>query len=128
MVAVQLARQLGAEVFGTASPSKWPALRALGLDEAHLSSSRTLEFEQRVLAATGGEGVDVVLSALTREYTDASLRCLRRGGRFIEIGKADVRDPAAIESEHGAFYRAFELMEAGPERLQSILLELSAAL
>ena len=33
MAAVQLARHLGAEVFGTASPAKWDALRALGLDD-----------------------------------------------------------------------------------------------
>ena len=44
MAAVQLARYLGAEVFGTASPGKWGVLRALGLDEAHIASSRTLEF------------------------------------------------------------------------------------
>ena len=33
MAAVQLARHLGAEVFGTASPGKWDALRGLGLDD-----------------------------------------------------------------------------------------------
>src|SRR4029077_19260775 len=64
MAAVQLAQHLGAEVFATASPSKWPTLRAMGLDDAHIASSRTLEFEARFLAATGGEGVDVVLDSL----------------------------------------------------------------
>ena len=41
MAAIQLARALGAEVFGTASESKWPVLRAQGLDDAHIASSRT---------------------------------------------------------------------------------------
>ncbi|MGW3078446.1 type I polyketide synthase, partial [Kitasatospora sp. NPDC001132] len=67
MAAVQLARHLGAEVFGTASPGKWEALRASGLDDAHIASSRTLEFEGAFLAATGGAGVDVVLDALAGE-------------------------------------------------------------
>ncbi|MGW9433620.1 polyketide synthase dehydratase domain-containing protein, partial [Streptomyces decoyicus] len=40
MAAVQLARHLGAEVFGTASPGKWETLRGSGLDEAHIASSR----------------------------------------------------------------------------------------
>ena len=42
MAAVQLARYLGAEVFATASPSKWETLRSMGFDEAHIASSRTL--------------------------------------------------------------------------------------
>ncbi|WP_159056425.1 alcohol dehydrogenase catalytic domain-containing protein, partial [Streptomyces sp. DSM 15324] len=45
MAAVQLARHLGAEVFGTASAGKWGTLRGLGLDEAHIASSRDLAFE-----------------------------------------------------------------------------------
>ncbi|MGY5138634.1 polyketide synthase dehydratase domain-containing protein, partial [Streptomyces nigrescens] len=74
MAAVQLARHLGAEVFGTASPGKWETLRSSGLDEAHLASSRDLDFERSFLATTAGRGVDVVLDSLAREFVDASLR------------------------------------------------------
>ncbi len=88
----QLARHLGAEVFATASPAKWDVLRDLGLDDDHIASSRDLEFRDRFLAATGGDGVDVVLNALAGEFVDASLDLLPRGGRFIEMGKADIRD------------------------------------
>ncbi|MFF7459788.1 polyketide synthase dehydratase domain-containing protein, partial [Kitasatospora sp. NPDC008115] len=35
--AVQLARHLGAEVYGTASPGKWPTLREYGLDDGHIA-------------------------------------------------------------------------------------------
>ncbi|CAM5711129.1 hypothetical protein BOQ63_014910 [Streptomyces viridifaciens] len=44
MAAVQLARHLGAEVYATASPAKWPALRELGVDDDHLASSRESGF------------------------------------------------------------------------------------
>ncbi|MEK8168979.1 zinc-binding dehydrogenase [Streptomyces sp. M19] len=74
MAAVQLARHLGAEVHGTASEGKW---HATGLDADHLSSSRSVDFAERVLAATDGRGVDVVLNSLTGEFIDASLRLLR---------------------------------------------------
>ncbi|HWO18950.1 MAG TPA: SDR family NAD(P)-dependent oxidoreductase [Kofleriaceae bacterium] len=127
MAATQLARHLGAEVFATASPGKWATLRALGFDAEHLASSRTLEFESHFLGATGGRGVDVVLDSLAREFVDASLRLLPRGGRFVEMGKTDIRDPRRVAQDHpGVAYRAFDLAEAGPERLQQMLVELMA--
>ncbi|MCX5409992.1 SDR family NAD(P)-dependent oxidoreductase (plasmid) [Streptomyces sp. NBC_00335] len=125
MAAVQLARHFGAEVFGTASPGKWDALRAGGLDEAHLGNSRTLEFKERFLAATDGRGVDVVLDALAHEFVDASLELLPRGGRFLEMGKTDIREPQEVAAAHpGVAYQAFDLVEAGPDRVQEILSEL----
>nr|BFD95739.1 hypothetical protein KitaXyl93_70990 [Kitasatospora sp. Xyl93] len=112
MAAVQLARRLGAEVFATAGPGKWEALRALGLDEDHIASSRTLEFEQKF------PPVDVVLDSLSGEFVDASLRLLAPGGRFVEMGKTDIRDAA---DHPDIVYRAFDIADAGPERLGEIL-------
>ncbi len=127
MAAVQLARHLGAEVFATASPGKWDTLREMGFDEAHIASSRTAEFEQRFLRETGGEGVDVVLDCLAGELVEASLRLLPRGGRFVEMGKTDLRDAERVAAEHpGVVYRAFDVVEAGPERIAGMLAELLA--
>nr|QBF51759.1 type I polyketide synthase [Streptomyces caniferus] len=127
MAAVQLAWHLGAEVFGTASPGKWGTLRASGLDEAHIASSRELDFERSFLETTGGRGVDVVLDSLAREFVDASLRLLPRGGRFLEMGKTDVRDPREVAADHeGVRYRAFDLFDAGPERIGEMLTALVA--
>jgi len=121
--AVRLARHLGAEVFATASPAKWDALRAAGLDDDHIASSRTLDFEQRFLETTGGRGVDVVLNCLAGEFVDASLRLLPRGGHFLEMGKTDRRDPARLQ---GVAYRAYDVREFGPDRTQEALLALLA--
>ncbi|WUU35760.1 SDR family NAD(P)-dependent oxidoreductase [Streptomyces sp. NBC_00659] len=124
MAATQIARHLGAEVYGTASPGKWQVLRELGFDEAHLASSRDTEFEAAFTARTGGEGVDVVLNSLAGEFIDASLRLLPRGGRFVEMGKTDVRDAARVaEAYEGVAYRAYDLVEAGPERIREMLHE-----
>ena len=124
MAAVQLARHFGAEVFGTASPSKWDALRALGFDDAHLASSRTLDFEEHFLHSTKRRGMDVVLDSLAREFVDASLRLLPRGGRFVEMGKTDIRNPLTVAAVHpGIAYQAFDLIEAGPDRIQQMLAE-----
>ena len=39
---------------------------------------------------TNGRGVQVVLNSLAEEKLQASLRCLARHGRFLEIGKYDL--------------------------------------
>ncbi|MDG4809397.1 type I polyketide synthase [Micromonospora sp. WMMD1120] len=125
MAAVQLARHAGVEVFATASAPKWDAVRGLGVPDDRIASSRDLGFREVFLAATGGAGVDVVLDALAGEFVDASLDLLPRGGRFVEMGKADIRDPQVVAESHpGVRYRSFDLLEAGPERIQEMLSEI----
>jgi polyketide synthase 12 len=125
MAAIQLAKHLGAEVFSTASPPKWPTLRALGLDEEHIASSRTLDFKEHFLAGAASQGVDVVLDSLAGEFVDASLDLLANGGRFIEMGKTDIRDPEELAvARPRVSYRAFDLIEAGPGRVAEMFGEL----
>ncbi|WP_185058034.1 type I polyketide synthase [Streptomyces rapamycinicus] len=123
--AVQLAKEWGLEVFATASPAKQHALRAMGVADTHIASTRDLTFCERFLAVTGGEGMDVVVNALAGEFTDASLRLLPRGGRFVEMGKTDIRNPEQVAESHpGVVYRAFDLMDAGVPRVAEMLSEL----
>ncbi|GAA1934699.1 hypothetical protein GCM10009738_03230 [Kitasatospora viridis] len=125
--AVQLAKEWGLEVFATASPAKQHALLAMGVDESHIASTRDLDFCERFLAVTGGEGMDVVVNALAGEFTDASLQLLPRGGRFVEMGKTDIRDAGEIAQAYpGVVYRAFDLMDAGVPRVGEMLVELGA--
>ncbi|MDF5759430.1 zinc-binding dehydrogenase, partial [Spongiactinospora sp. TRM90649] len=115
MAAVQIARHLGADVHATASRPKWDVVRDLGVE--HVASSRDLEFE-RVFA---GRGMHVVLNSLAGEFIDASVRLLAPEGRFIEMGKADLRQDLGRPDIR---YRSFDLSEAGPDRLQEMLLVL----
>ena len=127
MAAIQLAQHLGAEVFATASPAKWDVLREVGIDDDHIASSRDLDFKDKFLALTGGEGVDVVLNSLAGEFVDTSLALLPRGGRFIEMGKTDIREAEQIAAAHaGVSYRAFDLPEAGHDRTGAMLSEILA--
>ncbi|MBB5857237.1 type I polyketide synthase [Amycolatopsis umgeniensis] len=124
MAAIQIARHLGAEVYSTASPAKQHVLREAGLDEGHIANSRTLDFEQHFLNTSEGRGVDVVLDALTGDFVDASLRLLPRGGRFLEMGKAGLRDPEEVAARHpGVEYRPYDLIEAGPEQFSRMWAE-----
>ncbi|RDG38097.1 type I polyketide synthase, partial [Streptomyces corynorhini] len=122
MAATQLARHLGAEVYATASPGKHHVLRAAGLDTDHIASSRDLAFEDTFRTSTGGRGVDLVLDSLAGEFVDASLRLLSGGGHFLEMGKTDIRDAGEVAARHpGVLYRAFDLIEAGPDRIGEML-------
>ncbi len=127
--AVQLARHLGAEVFATAHPSKWDALAALGVDPARIGSSRDLGFAGSFDLQTD-RPMDVVLNSLTGEFVDASLTLLAPGGRFVEVGKTDIRDPAEVAAAHpGVTYRNFDLLDmtgsgSGPERIGAMLTEI----
>ncbi|MFT2020316.1 SDR family NAD(P)-dependent oxidoreductase, partial [Streptomyces sp. 796.1] len=126
MAATQLAHHWGGTVFATASPAKWEAVRALGVPATHLASSRDLDFARHVDDATGGRGVDVVLNSLTGEFVDASLGLLAPDGRFVEMGKTDLRDPARVAADQpGVRYQAFDLVDAaGPDRIHQLLNEL----
>ncbi|MFF4402836.1 SDR family NAD(P)-dependent oxidoreductase, partial [Streptomyces sp. NPDC001480] len=128
IAAVQLARHWGLDLYGTASEGKWHQLRAMGLPEERIASSRTLDFEEKFRSVSDGRGVDVVLNCLANEFVDASLRLLPDGGRFIEMGKTDIRDAEATASAHprDIWYRAFDLGEAGPDRIKEMLEEISA--
>jgi NAD(P)-dependent dehydrogenase (short-subunit alcohol dehydrogenase family)/acyl carrier protein len=122
MAAGQLARLWGVHAYGTASPPKWAPLRELGYDDAHLASSRTTGFEERFRDAV----IHVVLNSLAYEYVDASLRLLGPGGRFLEMGKTDVRDATELADRYpGTTYRAFDMVEAGPDRISEMLADLS---
>nr|WP_255360281.1 type I polyketide synthase [Nocardia sp. BMG51109] len=127
MAATQIAQHLGATVFGTAGPAKWSYLRDNGLPDDHVASSRTTEFKDAFLALTGGHGVDVILNSLAYELVDASFDTLAPGGRFIEIGKTDIRDPGQLGERYpGILYRTFDLFEVDLDRIQQMLAELSA--
>ncbi|BBB02259.1 putative modular polyketide synthase [Actinacidiphila reveromycinica] len=125
LAAVHLARLLGARVYGTAGPGKWQTLRDIGLDDDAIASSRTLEFEERFRSATGGRGVDVVLDSLAGEFVDASLRVTARGGRFVEMGKTDLRDPGRVRAAHGVEYEAIDLLRLDPARIGAMTAELT---
>ena len=129
MAALQLARRAGAEVFGTAgSPAKRTLARELGAH--HLADSRSLSFAADVMRDSNGQGVDIVLNSLAGDFIPESLRMLRSGGHFIEIGKTGIWDKAKVAEEFpGVHYHPLYLGEvaaARPEFVRDMLRDLLA--
>ena len=90
LVALEQLRRCGARVHATAgSAAKHATLRRLGV--AALASSReAAAFARGGSAQLRGGRVTAVLSALSRDFTPASLGLLGEAGAFLEIGKLGV--------------------------------------
>jgi NADPH:quinone reductase-like Zn-dependent oxidoreductase len=84
LAAIQLCKIAGAEIYGTASESKFEFLRQRGV--AHLVDYRTQDFEEEVRLLTRGEGVDIVLDAVGGGSFKKSYRLLRPAGRLVVFG------------------------------------------
>ncbi|HET9172179.1 MAG TPA: SDR family NAD(P)-dependent oxidoreductase [Actinospica sp.] len=114
MAAVALARHLGATVYASSHPDKWPVLeQRFGLRRDRLANSRDPESWNRLPA------VDVVLNSLTGTAIDASLARLKPGGRFIELGKTDRRTAETLPGH--VRYEILDLGVPDPERTRSAL-------
>lgn len=87
--ATQIAKRIGAEVFGTASASKHDAIREQGVD--HAIDYRSQNFVEEVRRITGGEGIDVAFDALGPSSFRKDYRLLRQGGRLIMYGASEVQ-------------------------------------
>ena len=81
---IQIAKALGARIAVTASAGKHAVCHELGADVVIDYSAE--DFADRVLEATGGVGVDVVLDVIGGEYLPQNVRSVRTGGRIIQVG------------------------------------------
>ena len=90
IAATQLAKQLGAEVYGTASPGKHDAIRSNGVD--HPIDYRTHDVVDEVRRVSGeSEPIDLVLDGLGGRSFRQSFSLLRRGGRLVCLGASEIQ-------------------------------------
>lgn len=83
--AIQVARETGAEVFITAGQEqKLEKGRQLGASLA--LNYKKVDFAERILGETAGEGVDLVLDPVGADNLERNLQVLRVTGRLVLIG------------------------------------------
>jgi acyl transferase domain-containing protein/acyl carrier protein/Zn-dependent alcohol dehydrogenase len=128
LAALQIARRAGAIVLATAgTEDKRALLLRLGVERA--MSSRTLDFADEILAATGGAGVDVVLNSISGPAIAKSFSVLKKGGCFLEMGKREIWDARrAKETRPDVRYVPFDLGDLSRDKLRAMLLELMGEL
>jgi len=83
---VQIAKQRGARVLGTASTKHLDIARDAGADV--VIDYTTSDFEQEVMRATDGRGVDVVYDSVGKTTFDKSLAVLARRGMLVLFGQS----------------------------------------
>jgi len=103
---VQMAKMLGARVFGTVSTqAKAEVARSQGADEVILYTEQ--DFEAEVKRLTAGRGVDVVYDSVGKTTFDKSLNCLRPRGLMALFGQSSGPvppfDPAILNARGSLF-------------------------
>jgi NADPH2:quinone reductase len=103
---VQMAKMLGARVFGTVSTqAKAEIARSHGADEVIIYTRQ--DFEAEVKRLTGGHGVDVVYDSVGKTTFDKSLNCLRPRGLMALFGQSSGSVPpfdAGILNAKGSLF------------------------
>ena len=95
--AIQIARQMGARVFVTASKEKHNICRNLGA--IYSIDYKSENFSERIAEQTGGVGVDVVIDFIAGPYFQQNLDSISRDGRLVllatlgggKVTEADIR-------------------------------------
>ena len=91
---VQLARALGARVFGTASGAGAADL-VLGLGAEAVIDFRAEDVAARVLELTDGKGVDLVHELVLSENLPTDVKLVAKGGRIVGTGQGPGPDAVA---------------------------------
>lgn len=96
LIALQLAKKYGAEIYATAgSEAKLDFLRELGV--RHCVNYRSTDFEIKINELTQGKGVNVIINTLSGEVIQKNMRCLANGGRYIELAMTALKSAKAID-------------------------------
>jgi len=124
LLIVQMAKMLGARVYGTTSTeAKAKLAKDAGADEVILYTKQ--DFEAEVMRLTDGRGVDVVYDSVGAATFMQSLNSLRPRGMMVSFGNASGPVPAIeplLLSQKGSLFLTRPSLanySATPEELQS---------
>ena len=84
---LELGREMGLKMYGTASESKHALLHKFG---ATPIDYRNEDFVTRIQQETGGRGVDAVFDTIGGKNWSRSYRCVARGGILVAFGALQV--------------------------------------
>jgi len=113
IAATQIAKRVGAEIYGTASPAKHERIRELGVE--HPLDYTRAGWEQ------GLPRFDVILDAVGGKSFRRSYSMLRNGGRLIAFGASAVvsgqkRNPLAVVKALGSMPRFSTMRQASESK------------
>jgi NADPH2:quinone reductase len=87
LLLIQMAKRLGAKVFGTVSTEEKASLaKEVGADAVILYTQS--DFEEEIKKLTNGQGVEVVYDSVGKTTFDKSLNCLKPRGYLVLFGQS----------------------------------------
>lgn len=87
-------------------------MNEFGIPPDHIFHSRELSATNDILKATGGRGIDVILSSAAGEMMHETWKCIAPMGRFIEVGRTDILGHGKLNLEvftRNATFSSFDL-------------------
>jgi NADPH:quinone reductase-like Zn-dependent oxidoreductase len=111
LAALDIARQIGARTFGTASPSKHDFLKQRGLD--HAIDYRNQDWLPVLMELTDGRGVELVIDPLGGASWKKSYRALRSTGRMGVFGMS-VASASGIKGKVRALKAVLQMPRFNP--------------
>ena len=126
--ALQIARAMGLVIFGTAGTE--PGLELIKREGAtHAFNHTKPGYEDEILKATGGKGVDIILEMLANVNLPKDLKLLAINGRVIVIGNRGETtiNPRELMMKRGSI-RAFTLWSLTEQEIKEIYAGLNAGL
>jgi NADPH2:quinone reductase len=123
LLLIQMAKRLGARVYGTVSTAEKAQLaRASGADEVILYTEQDVAGEIRRL--TDGEGVDVVYDSVGQATFQKSLECLHRRGYLVSFGQSSGPiapfNPAVLAAKGSLFLTRPTLVDYAATREETL--------
>ena len=115
LAAVQLAQLREAQVLVTVfseEDRQW-LLKNFALESSNIIVSKNGLFRPAVMTATNGRGVDVVLNSIAGDALDDSWKCIARFGRFVEIGRHDIKNAGRLDMSTFARNTTFASFDLG---------------
>lgn len=100
LAAIQLAKDTKATIYATVRTDEEADLLVTkyGLDRAHIfRATADASFQRDVLAATGGQGVDLALNSLSGELLHATWKSVAEFGRLVDVSTADLAGAGNLE-------------------------------
>lgn len=109
IIAIQIAQNIGAEVFATAGfDNKIDFLRQMGVKNIFNHRAAEQNIDDEVLKLTGNKGIDVILDYVGPEAFPKNFKMVKKGGKILFCGILTGRE--AMVSLHQTYLRHISLM------------------
>lgn len=124
LAAIQIARLKNAEIWCTVGNSEKAKflIHEWGIPPQRVFSSRDMGDLQRMITATDSRGFNIILSSSSGTMMQESWRCIAPLGRFVDVGRLDVQNSAALGMEvfaRNATFTSFDLSVVAGQSMET---------